>query len=35
MLIRSLNGKLVEININDYLNDIEYYKEIFKLKEKK
>ena len=35
MLIRSVSGGLVEININDYLNDIEYYKQIFKLKEKK
>ena len=32
MLIRSANGKLVVINIKDYLTDAEYYKEIIRIK---
>jgi len=28
MLYRNSDGKLVEININDYLTDKEYYKKI-------
>jgi hypothetical protein len=28
MLYRNSEGKLVEININDYLTDKEYYKKI-------
>ena len=32
MLIRSANGKLIEINIKDYLTDADYYKEILKIK---
>ena len=31
MLIRSYNGKLIEININDYLTDNEYYKELLNI----
>lgn len=32
MLIRSSGGGLVEININDFLTDEEYYKEIIRIK---
>lgn len=32
MLIRSANGNLVEINVNDYLTDADYYKEIIRIK---
>ena len=31
--MRAKNGKLVEININDYTTDEEYYKAILKLKQ--
>ena len=32
MLIRSVNLSLIEININDYLTDTDYYKEIIRIK---
>lgn len=32
MIIRLKNGKLVVINITDYLTDYDYYKEIIKIK---
>ena len=28
MIFRTVNGELMEININDYITDIEYYKRI-------
>jgi hypothetical protein len=31
MLIRIKDGSLIEININDYLMDTDYYKEIMSL----
>tara|TARA_B100001063_G_scaffold243538_1_gene274420 strand:- start:6426 stop:6602 length:177 start_codon:yes stop_codon:yes gene_type:complete len=31
MLFRLSNGKHIEINKNDYLNDVEYYKTIYNL----
>jgi hypothetical protein len=30
MLYRQSNGNLIEINRKKYINDIEYYKEIYK-----
>ena len=32
MIIRLKNGKLVVINIADYLTDYDYYKEIIKIR---
>uniref|UniRef100_A0A6C0AYC1 Uncharacterized protein n=1 Tax=viral metagenome TaxID=1070528 RepID=A0A6C0AYC1_9ZZZZ len=32
MLFRKYNGELVEININDFLTDTDYYKEIMGIK---
>jgi hypothetical protein len=32
MLFRDINGKLVEINKNDFVNDLLYYQKIMKLK---
>ena len=32
MIYRTKTGQLVEININDFLTDAEYYKAIKKLK---
>ena len=32
MIIRSYDGKLVEIKINDFINDKEYYKQIILIK---
>jgi hypothetical protein len=31
MIFRDKNGKLVEININDYITDGEYYKKLMDL----
>jgi len=33
MIFRTKSGYLIEININDYLTDSEYYNEIIKLKQ--
>ena len=32
MLFRKYNGELVEININDFLTDNDYYKKIMRIK---
>ena len=32
MLIRIYNGELREININNFINDYYYYKEVMRLK---
>ena len=32
MLFRLANGNLVEININEFLTDADYYKEIIRVK---
>ena len=32
MLIRSVNGGLIEIKINDFLIDADYYKEIIRIR---
>jgi len=32
MLFRNMNGQLIEINKNDYVNDILYYQKIIKIK---
>lgn len=31
MIIRNYDGNLVEININDFLTDLDYYKEVINL----
>lgn len=31
MIIRNTNGKLIEININDFVNDKEYYRKVILL----
>lgn len=31
MIFRKHTGELIEINIMDYLTDVDYYKEIIKL----
>ena len=33
MVFSTKSGNLIEININDYISDKEYYMEIMKLKE--
>ena len=35
MLIRTKNGYLIEINMNNYLTDADYYREIIRIKEAK
>ena len=32
MLYRNNSGNLIEININDFLTDIDYYKEVINIK---
>ena len=32
MLFKSFDGKLIQINKQDYNNDIDYYKQVLKLK---
>ena len=32
MLFKSFDGKLIKINKQDYNNDIDYYKQVLKLK---
>ena len=33
MIFRTKDGALIEININNFITDTEYYNEIMKLKE--